>query len=232
MPPITQQTMTPTGQPPLHIAILPDGGRRWARTNSATLDQSYSLTIQKLYSISAALLRRHCNHVSILLSTEGNHRHRTADEVRCIADNIRTLVVRCLNEFETETSCTVESFVLPGLFGTESIPATIKFAEDPASSRKLSLFTGYNFQREIGLAIDAASRNGKSASEFAEYLWVSRPVDLVVRTGGYSVMSAFLPLMTGYSRLYFLPDLFNDTSETTYNRIVDEFLRIPRFYGA
>jgi undecaprenyl diphosphate synthase len=232
MPKSTQYSMTPTGQPPLHIAILPDGGRRWSLANGTTLDQSYSLTIEKLFILSVALLRGNCNHVSILLSTEGNHLHRTVDEVRCINDNIRTLVVRCLKELDSEVSCTVESFIPPDLAVMESIPATVNNTNSRENPRTLSLFTAYSAQREIRLAIDAALQGGRHPSEFNEYLWVSRPVDLVVRTGGYAVMSAFLPLMTGYSRLYFLPELFNDIAIEKYSGIVEEFLCMPRLYGA
>ena len=53
-------------------------------------------------------------------------------------------------------------------------------------------------------------------------LWVPQEIDLVIRTGGARTLSHFLPLQTGYARLVFLDQLFNDTTSEQFLDIIKD----------
>lgn len=229
---MSPMALVPSGNSPLHIAILPDGGRRWADANGVSLDESYTQTISNLYLVSTALFERGCDHVTILLSGYNNHKLRTKQEVQCMNTHIRRFVENCEEQLSTAMSCNL------GVFAPEEIakdvgisPRHPKAGKPIAKERALSLFVGYSSTLEISDAIQRSMTTGGSAEGFLEHLWVTRPVDLLVRTGGYQVLSGFLPLVTGYARLYFLKELFNDVGVATFDTIIAEFLRIPRRYG-
>lgn len=224
--------LVPSGNPPLHIALLPDGGRRWASANGVSLDESYDQTISKLYLVSSALFERDCDRVTILLSGYNNHKLRTREEVQCMNTHIRLFVERCSKQLRKEKRCNVEVFAPVEIANDVGIPPEcLKARKSTGKERTLSLFVGYSPILEISSAIQKSMATSGSAEGFLNHLWVTRPIDLLVRTGGFQVLSGFLPLVTGYSRLFFLKEVFNDVEVATFYTIVAEFLRVPRRYG-
>lgn len=229
---MSPMTLVPSGNPPLHIALLPDGGRRWAIANGVSLNESYSQSILKLYQVSTALFELDCDHVSILMSGHNNHKLRTEQEIQCMNTHIRLFVERCNEQLRADMRCNVEVFAPADIAKEVGITPGCLIAEKPVKEEKtLSLFVGYSPNLEINDAIQKSISMDGSAEGFLQHLWVTRPVDLLVRTGGYQVLSGFLPLITGYSRLYFVRELFNDVDVATFDRIIAEFLRVPRLYG-
>jgi undecaprenyl diphosphate synthase len=62
-------------------------------------------------------------------------------------------------------------------------------------------------------------------------MWVKRPLDLIIRSGGANLTSNFLPLQSGFARLYFLDELFNDVKLETVIGIMDGFNDLNRKFG-
>jgi undecaprenyl diphosphate synthase len=78
--------------------------------------------------------------------------------------------------------------------------------------------------------IEAFNRSG-TPELFYKHLAVSNPVDLIIRTGGANVMSGFLPLQSGFARLYFTDTLFNDFLAANLAEILGLFRNTIRKFG-
>ena len=101
--------------------------------------------------------------------------------------------------------------------------------ERTSGNRKgtLNLLLAYDPIEEIIQAF----RTSTNHERFYEDLWVTKPVDLVIRTGGAKLLSNFLPLQCGYARLYCYDKLFNDFTTEDLDEVVHQFSMIERKFG-
>lgn len=98
------------------------------------------------------------------------------------------------------------------------------------SEKKINLCIAYNPMLELAAALKEWSVTQRP-DELITRLWVSDPVDLVIRTGGAETLSNFLPLQCGYARIIFIEELFNDTSVDTMLRIAKHHEGLELKYG-
>jgi undecaprenyl diphosphate synthase len=213
---------------PLHIGIIPDGGRRWAVQNACSLIDSYDFTRQKLYEFVPKLLQNGVNQISIYLSSKENFR-RSEQEVKAFVD---TSVAALLNDIRKLAYAEHLHVKVAGI--REGLPQkyinAIELIENETidfTSAKLNLCIGYHPHDEIIHAINAAD----SAAGFVNHLWVNTPIDLVIRTGGANLLSNFLPLQSGYARLYFFNELFNNLKWENILSILNEYKNENLKYG-
>ena len=76
-----------------------------------------------------------------------------------------------------------------------------------------------------------SSLKSNSPTDLLNNLWISTPVDLIIRTGNANLLSNFLLLQSGFARLYFPDKLINDICKKDIEAIIDEFCKIERKYG-
>lgn len=62
-------------------------------------------------------------------------------------------------------------------------------------------------------------------------LTVNRPLDLIFRSGGYNLLSNFLPLQSGYARIYCVDELFNDVQWQQVEKVLNQFALDERKIG-
>ncbi len=92
--------------------------------------------------------------------------------------------------------------------------------------RRLNLLIAYNPIQEILEAVQSGEPD-----TFASRLWITRPIDLIIRSGGASLLSNFLPLQSGFARLYFSDKLFNDHTPDDLEKILSDFSSLERKFG-
>jgi undecaprenyl diphosphate synthase len=100
----------------------------------------------------------------------------------------------------------------------------------------LNILIGYGSQYEILNAIKKVVKFGVKSippirNTFVNYLMINRPVDLIIRTGGYHRLSNFLLYQAAYSEIYFTPTLWPDFSKREFNNILRWFWTQKRKYG-
>jgi undecaprenyl diphosphate synthase len=219
--------LIPNGRPPLHIALLPDGARRWASKKSVCLRDSYLLSAQHLSRVVTWLFNGNCNEISLLLSNWRNHL-RTQSECEAFEIGMREFINVELPKYQLTWNCSVQLLCPEDIHRTTgfSVPGILK-----ESTRKLHICVAYDPLREIVSAVETAYRSGQSVDRFPMFLQIKRPVDLAIRTGGFILFSGFIPLQLSYARLHCLDTLFNDTTEDDYRFAVRKFLDTGAKYG-
>jgi undecaprenyl diphosphate synthase len=62
-------------------------------------------------------------------------------------------------------------------------------------------------------------------------LLVNKPLNLVIRSGGANLFSNFLPLQSGFARLYVSNKLFNDMTHSDFMQFINQYIGIEQIYG-
>lgn len=244
---------------PAHLAVIPDGNRRWAADKGLTVMEGH----RKGFEV-AKQLSRFCRQIGIhtitiwAFSTE-NWR-RSAEQV----SGLMTLYEDWLNELLPEA---VEEQVrvihlgrTEGLAeGAEESAARAGFPDGLPSSLRTALHdiqiktSSYDknvinlainyggadeIQRAIGRMVAHARQGGADASSLnlERFLDTSEQPhpnpDIVWRTSGEYRSSGFLPLQSAYSEMIFSPKYFPDLSDADVVDIVEEYsARMRRFGG-
>jgi len=99
----------------------------------------------------------------------------------------------------------------------------------------LNVLVAYGAQDELLKCVQAASRSrvAKVTRKLLERcLWVSRPVDLVIRTGGDHRLSNFLLYQSAYAEIVFVDKFWPDFTRKDFNRCLAEYERSQRRMGA
>lgn len=216
------------GKIPSHIGIIPDGGRRWAKSRACTLDEAYRQTKSSLGIFVELLILRGVKEISIYLSSIQNFR-REPSELKASLDMVEFALKNDIAEIAVKLGFRVvvagNRAILP-----ESLVSAIHSSADATkdySKGRLNLLLAYDPLEEISHAV----RSSPDPSEIYRHLWITTPLDLVIRTGGASLLSNFLPLQSAWARLYFTDKLFNDLTADDVLGVLDDFSNIERKFG-
>lgn len=222
----------PSGSPPLHVGLLPDGARRWAIQEDVSLQYSYCASANRLCDLILFMFNNRVNEVSILISNIQNHCRNIRD--------VEGMIIG-VNEFISQLRklrFSGENFAKNVFVGAHAdqngqyfrINSEIQKTK-VESQYKVNVLIGYDPFEELDKAIVASQSETGDPRNYLDFLCVSRPIDLVIRTGGYNLLSNFLPLRTGYARIKCIDVLFNDMTEKILGDILDEFFLSDRIYG-
>jgi len=117
----------------------------------------------------------------------------------------------------------------------------LKSAHDVAKATQkhakhfLNVLVAYGGQDELLRCVRAAgqSRLAKITQKLLErHLWVSRPVDLVIRTGGDHRLSNFLLYQSAYAEIAFVDKFWPDFTREDFDRCLAQYERSQRRMGA
>lgn len=230
-----------------HLAIIPDGNRRWAKQQGLTgYKKLYNQGIDRTLDITQTAFDRGVTHLSLWGSSHANLAERDGDFFQSIdrlyRDNIRRfsdhplisehdVKIRAIGEWRDSLS-----------------PETIEVIESAMSStahrtgKTLTLLLDYSGARERAAAvIEAAAQPAPTTLTEATRLlrassWTRElpEVDLIVRTGAWQDphnSAGFLSLLTDESQLAFPEVLWPDFTSDILEGILDDFSARERRKG-
>jgi len=216
------------GMLPNHVGLIPDGTRRWAKENKISLSEAYINAMQNITYSLDFFFQQGIKAVSIYLSSIQNLR-RSSDEIDALfrAEVLLydAMLPHIAKKFEAKVTTAGKTDLLPDYLQTSI--NSITYNTSGYSSTRLYLCNAYSPLDEV---INALNNSGNTDS-FINYLWVPEPLDLVIRTSGANLLSNFLPLQSGYARIYTIDKLFNDASIKDFNNILTDFKNLTRLYG-
>lgn len=213
---------------PKHIAIIPDGGRRWARNHGVTYYTSYKKMCVNLSLFCRELFQKNIDIISLYFSSSQNFR-RTDEEIesfcRAEAEFLNKDIKEFIQDYQINAHVVGKREGMPDYLITaiEEIPPICL-----PSEKKMYICINYNPHYEIEKAVLEAKEKGDL---YVNYLDVKEPVDIMIRTGGAKVISNFLMPQIGFARLFFLDTLFNDLSVCDIKSILDDYARYELKYG-
>jgi undecaprenyl diphosphate synthase len=222
---------------PVHVALIPDGNRRWARQRNLKPWEGHAKagTFDNLNSLLQEARRLGIQYISFWGFSADNWK-RDKKEV----DIIMRIILKGLNEFDEKMQEGLR-FVHVGRKDRllKKLIDRVNSLEKKTKNNKeicMILCLDYGGRDEIIRAINKLLKEGKkeiSAGEFRNYLDTDGlpDPDLIVRTGGEMRMSGFMPFQSDYAELYFTDIFFPDFDAKELRKAVEWYANRDRRFG-
>ena len=215
------------GHEPAHVGLIPDGLRRWANTNGATLTDAYLRGSEKVTELLLALQRNDVQTVSVYNLSLANMGRSDAELAAVYAASIHFLSTLIPANFDPAV-CSVrlhgDRHLLP-----ERYLAAAHDAETAMTGAdfRINILAAYDSRNELRAAFKRAEDDGCDISDALEV----GEVDLVIRTTPQRLLSGFLPLQSQYAQLVFLTTPLNDLTVRDIDDIIAEYRCSPQLHG-
>ena len=220
---------------PVHVAIIPDGNRRWAKEHNLPAFEGH----RRGYDTANELI--HTGHtLGVLIMTlwafSTENWKRTKDEVEYLM-SIFEMLEKNLKEAHKEKTRIIHLGRKDRL-SDSLLKKIIKAEKETFTYTKHYLCVGidYGGEDEIIRAIKKASQisgdwtKEKLFNSLDTAALPQQQVDLVIRTSGEQRTSGFMPLQTAYSEYYFSKLLFPDFNSAEFTKVIEDYsLRNRRF---
>jgi len=224
-----------------HLAIIPDGNRRWAKNKKLKPWQGHRAGLKPFYEISAALHNSNIPYYTFWAASENNLRKRPKVEVKFLVARLK----RALRK-EIKAKTLVRDQIRLRIIGRwneilndpelREIIQVLESSTQEFFGRNLTLLFGYNGTAEIlaGIQTLKQTRQPATAENLQSALWTRDlpPVDLIIRTGGEPHLSAgFMMWLASDSQLYFTNTLWPDFNKKALQTALADYARRERRFG-
>jgi undecaprenyl diphosphate synthase len=212
---------------PRHVGLIPDGLRRWAKANDATLGDAYLKGAEKVTEILLALQRNGVHTVTVYNWSRANLARRT-DELDAVYAASTQFVTTLIPDHFDRAACSVrlhgDRKPLPHKYvaAVEDLEAAMT-----GSDFRINILAAYDAYDELRTAYQRAQREG---CEIDAALDIGN-VDMVVRTTPEPLLSGFLPLQSQYAQLVFLQTPLNDLTERDIDDLIAAYRQVPQLRG-
>jgi undecaprenyl diphosphate synthase len=230
---------------PRHIAIIPDGNRRWGKSRHIGTNRSHQKGAENFREIFREAFRSGIPWITFWAASEDNLTKRSRAEVLFLAN----LLAREISseKFETEV---VENKVAVRFLGigdrmlhNKKLSGAIRAIEKKTAGftmAHLTILFGYDGRREMTEAIETLAHSQGTINDktLRAALWTGflPPVDLVLRTGeedpGWSHWSAgFMMWHVAQAEFYTTRTFWPEFSIKDFHTMLDGYARRERRLG-
>lgn len=239
-------------QLPLHVAIIPDGNRRWAKERGRPGFEGHIEGAKRFREISRVAFEMGVRYFTFWIASEDNLRNRSAIEVSQLVSLFR----QELERGQTLSNCLKNKIRFRTLGSGHRIvnnqrllDAILALQERTKEfdQRFLTLLFGYSGVREMVEAIKTVCKLPPGRIErfdeevLKKALWTRDlpPVDLIIRTGAceegpnwsrYS--SGFMMLLAANAKTYSPPTLWPDFTVEMFRQTIADYSKSSRRFGA
>lgn len=224
---------------PIHVAVIPDGNRRWARKNNLPEFEGHRIASEKtLPKMIESFMNAGVKYFTFwALSTE-NAKKRSKEENDNLVNLMRYFLKKKTAEFHKKN-------IRIKIIGDASVfPPDVQdliqhaMTKTGANNGMTVIFAiNYGGRDEIMRAIQKMMKDdgadSVSIEKFKQYLDTSDvpDPDLVIRTGGEKRLSGFMLWQTEYAEYDFIDKLFPEFTEEDWNRCITNFSQRERRFG-
>jgi len=224
---------------PRHIAIIPDGNRRWAKRKGISRQEGYAIGIRKIGDV-----LKWCKAADVRMLTmwgfSTDNFKRDRNEVGGLFELFKENLKKAIDSDDrNKNELRVRFFGRTGLFPKE-IQEMIRKAEEVTAggerAYQLNLLLSYGGREEIVDAVNGILREGIQEVDedaISSHLYTKGLPDpaLTIRTSGVQRLSGLMPWQSCYSEFYFCRKLWPDFSKRDFSAALSEFAKRRRRYG-
>ena len=229
---------------PKHIAIIPDGNRRWAKMRGLKPWEGYRYGTETFEKIYKKIVTIGIPYTTFWIASLDNLTKRPKREIKFLLDVFaKNFPKLAREEFVRKYKVRVNAI---GRWRELLPQRVVKAVEEPINATKsynkffLTFLMAYNGDDELTEAIREITKAAKRKKikitwqTIKKFLWTKDlpPVDLLIRTSGEPHLSAnFLSWHIGCSQLVFPKVYFPDFTEKEFMKALKEYLRRQRRFG-
>ncbi len=216
-----------------HLAITPDGNRRYAKKHNLSFQKAYKAGFDKIKDVLE--WSKEPERITLWAMSLDNLLQRSQFEKKILFQLMSKHVLESIDNGQF-----AERGVRVNFFGRRDLlPRTLneRFEllekETEGGSKQLNIAVAYSGRDELlsaakALAFDAKAGKIDPATldekQFEKYLYCSDSPDLVIRTGDAQRLSGLMPWQTAYSEIYFSKKLWPEFAKSDFDKAV-EFYR-------
>lgn len=198
---------------PKHIAIIPDGNRRWATNHGLDKDQGYAYGLQPGIELLRAAASAGISEIT--------YYGFTTDNCKRPAKQFNAFSAACIQAVQMLAAEGVDLLVLGNThsksFPQELLPYTTR-TSIAGGGIKLNFLVNYGWEWDLSQMSTAKSRttiyqNLQSAEVSA--------IDMVIRWGGMRRLSGLLPVQSVYADFFVINDLWPDYKPVHFQNALD-----------
>ena len=229
-----------------HVAIIPDGNRRWAKRRGFSPEKGHKIGVQTVEKIFEKAFELKIPYLTFWAASYDNLIKRSKREVGFLIKLLNQEFKKLISDARIHQN-KVKVRIL-GRFKEILPEKTVKLIEKlMEKTEKYDIFSltfllAYNGTDEMKAAIKEILRFAKkraikiTGDLIKDFLWTKDlpPVDLIIRTGceGDPHNSAgFMMWHTAYSQYYFTKTLFPDFTPEEFEKAIKNFLKRERRLG-
>ncbi len=225
---------------PIHVAIIPDGNRRWARRHGLPVYMGHYRGYNVAKRALDYLWDLGVNYVTFYALSRENCTRRPSDELAAIHKLLShaiddLLADRRVREGRVRVYFVGDFSLLPGWLVDK-----INYINETTASNfphVLAVATCYGGRWEIVDTVNkllathtASSMDENELRKLMPLGWLPEP-DLLIRTGGELRLSGFLLYHVAYTELYFTKKLWPDFNEAELYRAIISYQKRERRFG-
>lgn len=220
---------------PIHIAIIPDGNRRYMRKKGIGFKESYEGGIKKFYDLLDWCNELGVKEVTIYALSLENIENRNNRNLKILLDIFLKELMKSeetIHERRINVRVCGDREKISEL--NEQLYRYLKTVEDTSNydGLVLNLAIAYGGRQEIINAINLCDALGLPPTEenLKEKLWVTSYPDIIIRTAERR-LSNFLTFQGAYSEIYFVDKLWQEFEREDLEEIVKDFNNKERRFG-
>ncbi|MCX8195460.1 MAG: undecaprenyl diphosphate synthase family protein [Acidilobaceae archaeon] len=204
----------------LHVGIIPDGNRRWARARGTSIAEAYARGYEVMKLTVERLADEGVRHITLFAMSRDNCLKRESYE----REILFKLVDRAIAELRSGKYLRGFAFSVRVVGDLELTPPRVREAVKEVSSLEGELSVN------VGLCYSASWEEEMFEKGIRPLKGVPQ-MDLVIRTGGMWRLSDFFPLLTRYAELYFTTTLWPDFNQRELEEALAWFYSRQRNFG-
>lgn len=223
---------------PTHLAIIPDGNRRWARERGLPTFEGHRLGYQRGIELGEKARELGIKHLTFWAFSTENW-NRTKEETSYLMKIFKNLVDQYLKEALKNEIKIIHLGRKDRI--DQELRDKISIAEEKTKNFNryyLNLALDYGGRDEIIRAIEKIKTIDNNSleitqdnfSQFLDTFEIPDP-DLVIRTSGEIRTSGFMIWQSAYSEWIFYPKYFPDFTPADLEKCLEEFARRQRRFG-
>ena len=215
---------------PLHVGIIMDGNRRWAKNHGLPASAGHSSGAKVFENIAKYANNLGLKHLTVYAFSTENWK-RSKAEISALMFLFKKYLKKSIREFSNEN------------MKVKFLGDTSSFSKD-RTGLSLNIAMNYGSRNEITSAVKKIAKkilkNEISVEDINEntlqenlYTYNQPDIDFVIRTAGEKRLSNFMLWQSAYAEFYSTEVLWPDFSPEEFDKAINEyFLRTRRFGGA
>jgi len=228
--------MATTNPYPDHVLVIPDGNRRYAIKNGLSLEEVYKIGASRITDMIRWVLDEYdTTQLTIHGLSYDNIAKRDIKELEPILNAITAEFERWVNyepihESEIRVNICGENECLPERF--QQAKENIKRVTQRYGRKELNVLIGYSGRREImHMFKKLCYKEDMDDSELLKYLWVKKPIDIVIRTSNTYRLSNCPLYQINYAELAFIEKYFPEITKEDIGKLMINYSVRERRYG-
>ena len=219
----------------LHIGIIPDGNRRYSKSQGIETYEGYYRGLDNINEILEQLpqsdpVANKVQTITLYVASINNLTKREKQEIEQLHQVIRFYLkspkLNLVHQNQIQVKVVGHYHLLPQDLQNELIE--LQKSTQNYDKYYLNLAIGYDGRQEI---LDAMARISGPISDLSPYLYVPDEIDLVIRTGKEKRSSGFFPWQTTYAEWFYFDKMWPEFTFDDFKQCIDEFEQRSRRFG-